>query len=249
MEEARFRVDVTVDERALHEVYLPHFRRVAGGGGGLGDVRLQLGQRALVRGERRAVDRHPPHRVGVGRLRHLRLHRRTARPGPVGRRRPRDRDALPPAAGPAPPGGRRVRCTWRSPTCEARVEATVATLLRFAGVFAGAPDPSVLAAPEHRALAREAAAASMVLLRNEGPLLPVAPDQGRVAVVGRLAAVANLGDGGSSDVYPPEVSTLLEGIRRRLSGGRRRAPRHRCGGGRGCRPGRRRGGVHQGRRG
>ena len=28
MENARFTVDVTADERALHEVYLPHFRRV-----------------------------------------------------------------------------------------------------------------------------------------------------------------------------------------------------------------------------
>lgn len=29
MENARFSVDVTADERALHEVYLPHFRHVA----------------------------------------------------------------------------------------------------------------------------------------------------------------------------------------------------------------------------
>ena len=71
----------------------------------------------------------------------------------------------------------------------------------------------MLASPEHRALAREAAASSMVLLRNEGALLPVAPGLGRVAVLGRLAAVPNLGDGGSSDVYPPEVSTLLDGVR------------------------------------
>ena len=28
IENARFKVDVTVDERALHEVYLPHFKRV-----------------------------------------------------------------------------------------------------------------------------------------------------------------------------------------------------------------------------
>ena len=32
MENARFSVDVQVDERALHEVYLPHFRRVAEAG-------------------------------------------------------------------------------------------------------------------------------------------------------------------------------------------------------------------------
>jgi beta-glucosidase len=34
-----------------------------------------------------------------------------------------------------------------------------------------------------------------------------------VAVLGRLAAVPNLGDGGSSDVRPPSVVTPLEGIR------------------------------------
>ena len=32
MENARFRVDVRADERALHEVYLPHFRRIVDGG-------------------------------------------------------------------------------------------------------------------------------------------------------------------------------------------------------------------------
>ena len=55
----------------------------------------------------------------------------------------------------------------------------------------------------------------MVLLRNEGDLCcPVAvrtADGGRARAGWR--AVANLGDGGSSDVYPPEVSTLLDGVR------------------------------------
>ena len=32
MENARFQVDITADERALHEVYLPHFKRVASEG-------------------------------------------------------------------------------------------------------------------------------------------------------------------------------------------------------------------------
>jgi beta-glucosidase len=32
MENARFRVDVTIEEGALHEVYLPHFKRVAAEG-------------------------------------------------------------------------------------------------------------------------------------------------------------------------------------------------------------------------
>ena len=71
----------------------------------------------------------------------------------------------------------------------------------------------------HRALAREVAQRSMVLVRNEGALLPVDPgDLQRVAVVGRLAAQPNLGDGGSSDVHPTEVVTPLDGLRAGLAG-------------------------------
>ena len=55
----------------------------------------------------------------------------------------------------------------------------------------------------------------MVLVRNDGQLLPVDPHGvGRVAVLGRLAAMRNLGDGGSSDVRASNVVTPLEGIRR-----------------------------------
>ena len=69
----------------------------------------------------------------------------------------------------------------------------------------------------HRALAREAAAASTVVLRNGGALLPLALDTiRRVAVLGRLAAVPNLGDGGSSDVRSSMVVTALDGLRERF---------------------------------
>ncbi|CAN5302662.1 hypothetical protein BH20ACT3_BH20ACT3_09250 [soil metagenome] len=104
----------------------------------------------------------------------------------------------------------------------AAVTRTVATLLRFAGVLdAEPPSTDLLACPRHRALAREAASASIVLLRNapiEGAaVLPL--DRGslrRVAVLGRLADTRNLGDGGSSDVWAPEVVTPLAGLRAAL---------------------------------
>ena len=81
-----------------------------------------------------------------------------------------------------------------------RVAETVATLLRFSEVFATDADRSVVGCSEHRQLARAAAVESMVLLRNDG-CLPVDPaDLSKVAVLGPLAAVPNLGDGGSSDV-------------------------------------------------
>lgn len=74
---------------------------------------------------------------------------------------------------------------------------------------------------EHRALAREVAARSIVLLRNEpvdgAPVLPLdRPGLRRLAVVGQLADVPNLGDHGSSDVRAPDVVTPLAGLRAAL---------------------------------
>ncbi len=94
----------------------------------------------------------------------------------------------------------------------------------------------MLACPEHRALAREAAVKGIVLLRNEAvppppacghsrdpgaaearPLLPLDPRTLRsLAVIGRLAAVPNTGDRGSSRVTPPYVVTPLAGLRAAL---------------------------------
>jgi len=79
----------------------------------------------------------------------------------------------------------------------------------------------VVACAEHRALAREVATRSIVLLRNEAmggaPLLPLdASALTNVAVVGRLAAIENTGDRGSSAVRPPYVVTPLQGLRAAL---------------------------------
>ncbi|MEO1002848.1 MAG: glycoside hydrolase family 3 C-terminal domain-containing protein [Cyanobacteria bacterium J06638_7] len=67
---------------------------------------------------------------------------------------------------------------------------------------------------EHRQLAREAATKAIVLLRNQGDALPFSGLRS-LAVVGRLAAVANLGDRGSSDTRPSpgSVVTPLAGLR------------------------------------
>jgi beta-glucosidase len=75
----------------------------------------------------------------------------------------------------------------------------------------------VIGCDDHRELAREVAAASTVLLRNDDSLLPLdASSTGRIALLGRLAAVRNLGDGGSSDVRSSRVVTPLEGLRARF---------------------------------
>lgn len=71
--------------------------------------------------------------------------------------------------------------------------------------------------PEHRTLAREVAATAMVLLRNEGSLLPLAPASGStVAVIGPNAEVVQFQGGGSAQVKPHHVVHPLAALRDRL---------------------------------
>jgi beta-glucosidase len=232
MENGRFVVDVTVDEAALHDVYLPHFRRIVDEGvavvmsaynavdgewcgqhrGLLTDVlRDEWGFEGMVisdwifglrdagRSVRAGLDVEMPYRM-------VRAHGLD--------------DDL--AAGEVTPDEIASAAT-----------RVVATLLRWNEVLSTpAPGRDVLSAPDHRDLAREAATKSIVLLRNEPvpgdgdggggagkgrPLLPLrAGDLHRVAVLGRLAAVRNLGDGGSSDVWAPTAVTPLDGLRAAL---------------------------------
>jgi beta-glucosidase len=111
----------------------------------------------------------------------------------------------------------------------ARIDDAARRLIRAQVRFATAGEldryrPEVVAGPEHRALAREAAARSVVLLENrpvprstgEGsaPVLPIEVGAvGSIAVIGWLAAEENLGDLGSSQVHPPSVVTVLDGLR------------------------------------
>jgi len=77
--------------------------------------------------------------------------------------------------------------------------------------------PSVLASPEHRAVALESARKSLVLLRNEGELLPLRKDLKKIVVTGPNADnTALLGDW--TVPQPAEnVTTVLEGIRAAVS--------------------------------
>jgi len=75
------------------------------------------------------------------------------------------------------------------------------------------PGPAVVESEEHIALAREAAEKSLVLLKNAGGVLPIVRREGlRIAVVGDLADTVNLGDRGSSMVASSQVTTPLAGI-------------------------------------
>ena len=69
---------------------------------------------------------------------------------------------------------------------------------------------SVVGSAEHRALALEIAEKGMVLLENNG-VLPLSKDA-RVQVAGPYANEGNVGDAGSSRVYDKNIITPFEGI-------------------------------------
>jgi beta-glucosidase len=218
IENARFKLDVTADERTLHEVYLPHFKQVVDAG-----VASVMSAYNAVNGEWCGQHREllttilreewgfdgiviSDFQLG------LRDAVRSVEAGldvemPYVQQRAQH---LPAAIADG---------TLAVAAVDRIAERVLATLLRFAGIIERPGDRAVLACPAHRALAREAAAASIVLLRNEGGLLPLDPSRiRRLAVVGRLARVPNIGDGGSSNVHPPHVVTPLEGLRAALPG-------------------------------
>jgi beta-glucosidase len=212
MENARFTVDVNVDERALHEVYLPHFERVAAGGvasvmSAYNSVNGEwCGQHARLLTEILRDEWGWDGFVTSDFIFGLRDPAASVMAGLDIEMPFRQQRAM--ALGDALADGSLTQAD-----VDRAVERIVATLLRFSTVFERQPPADVIGCDDHRALAREAAAASTVLLRNEGSLLPLVPDSiGRVAVLGRLAAVRNLGDGGSSDVRSSMVVTALDGL-------------------------------------
>ena len=76
-------------------------------------------------------------------------------------------------------------------------------------------DKSVILSKEHTSLAREAATKGIVLLKNENKILPI-PEGKKIAVVGRYANKRNTGDHGSSNVFSPYAVTPYEGLKNRF---------------------------------
>jgi beta-glucosidase len=218
MENARFTVDVRVDERSLHEVFLPHFRMIVEAGVAsvmsaynsvngewcgqnrtlLTDVlRDEWGFTGFVVSDFVWGLRDPVGSLAAGLDVEMPFAQQRAR-------------AL---SGALASGS----ASWAD--VDRAGLRILATQLRFAAAVAPEPPPAtVVVADAHRALARRVAARSMVLLRNEH-LLPLAADGlRRLAVLGRLADLPNTGDHGSSDVRAPFVVTPLEGLRAALPG-------------------------------
>ena len=90
-------------------------------------------------------------------------------------------------------------------------------LIERCGLLDGNPKSSRAQShgPAHRDLARRAAAEAVVLLKNDGSILPIS-DAGTIAVIGALADYPAIQGGGSSQVTPERIVTPLDGLQQSI---------------------------------
>ena len=95
---------------------------------------------------------------------------------------------------------------------EAELDARVREVIELALAFRSPLDPvAPLDVAGHHRLAERAAEQSIVLLKNDGALLPLAPGT-RVAVIGDFAESPRYQGAGSSLVNPTQLTTTLQAI-------------------------------------
>lgn len=121
-------------------------------------------------------------------------------------------------------GAKLVRAVESGEVPMADIDESALRIVRTLLAFSRAKDPqaypaSLIACGEHRRLALEVAEKSMTLLKNDGEVLPFSKEGvKRLAVVGRLADAENIGDYGSSRVFPPYVVSPRSGLAALLPG-------------------------------
>ncbi|WP_255027184.1 glycoside hydrolase family 3 C-terminal domain-containing protein [Rhodococcus sp. GA1] len=96
---------------------------------------------------------------------------------------------------------------------ESVLDTAAARVIELVQKAVAASDPgATFDADAHHALAREVAAQSIVLLRNENDLLPLATDA-NIAVIGELARTPRYQGAGSSRIEPTRLDNALDEIR------------------------------------
>jgi beta-glucosidase len=215
IEDKRFDVDVTIDERTLREQYLPHFQKA-----------VQVAHAGSVMSAYNSVNGHwcseNPHLLrdildgewafdGFVESDWVLGTRSTAPAAIAGL------DVEMPMA--QYYGGPLVQAVDDGgvplPDIDDAVRRILRKKLQFGLDQPAFVDAGVVESDAHRALTREAEQEAIVLLKNANNLLPLSPDAGTIAVVGALASVANLGDHGSSNSVPSSAVTPLQGLMER----------------------------------
>jgi beta-glucosidase len=215
IENTRMRVDVTVDERTLREVYLPHFKRAVDAG--VGSVMCAYNQ---VNGIYSCENSHLLHDILNGEWGFdgfvvsdwvFATHDTVASAlAGLDIEMPFARFYGQPLLAAVNGGSVPIEV----------IDGAVRRILRAkfrSGLFDEPPRldaATVVESAAHTALARAVERKAIVLLKNEGAVLPLArASTHRVAVVGALADTINLGDHGSSDTQSSYAITPLAGIR------------------------------------
>jgi len=211
-ETRRLSVDAIVDERTLHEIYLPNFEAAIVRGGAW-TVMSAYNQ---VNGA--FCSENPYLLTDVLRDRFGFTGLCMTDWGGVNERVEGVRagqDLEMPYIGPEH-DGQIVRAVRDGTLDEAAVDRAVAHVLGIVLRAHAARRPGSVFDPDaHHALARRAAAASVVLLKNEGAVLPLSR-LSRVAVLGAFATDPRFQGGGSSHVNPSRVDVPLDELRRAL---------------------------------
>jgi beta-glucosidase len=214
IENARFKVDVTISPRALHEIYLPHFKRVVDEG-----VAAIMSAYNSVNGEWCGQNKHLLTDILKEQwgfdgfvLTDFIFGMRDARKAALA-----GLDMEMPFQMHYHQHLKELVESGEVPV--ERIDDAVIRLLRqqLRLLRSETYEKELVGCENHRALSREASQKSIVLLKNDGDLLPLQEVQ-KIAVIGRFADMPNTGDDGSSDTRPAHVITPLAGIRAALDG-------------------------------
>lgn len=211
MENGRFKVDVTADARTLHEVYLPHFKRVVDQG-----AASLMSAYNSVNGEWASQNKE----LLTGILQEEWGFEGFVQSDWVFAVRDAKKAAL---------AGQHLEMPFANvfhrflpdliengEVPESVADDAALRILRQLVTFAQGRDPAdytrdVIGCEAHRRLAREAEQKSIVLLKNDGGVLPLR-DVRDVTLFGHLADMPNIGDHGSSTTQPAHVTTMLQGL-------------------------------------
>jgi beta-glucosidase len=219
IENARFKVSVEASERTLREVYLPHFKRCIDEG-----AASVMGAYNKFRGDHCCESEHLLTKVlrddwgfeGFVLSDFLFGIRDTVKAVNAGCdiEMPFQRHY----------GNKLIKAVKQGKVSLQVVDRSVRRILNTIIRFATREDPEqykqdMASSKEHIALSLMAAEKSITLLKNDTDILPLSPDRiHKLALIGRLADVGNIGDHGSSRVHPKHVITPLQGFRHTLSG-------------------------------
>ncbi|NQX96102.1 MAG: glycoside hydrolase family 3 C-terminal domain-containing protein, partial [Erythrobacter sp.] len=208
MENARFSVDVTIDDRALHEIYLPHFKACVDAG-----AQSFMSAYNSVNGEWAGQNKGLLDDILRGRWGFegfvLTDFIFGVRDGEKAIKAGLDLEMPFPMVWGRFLGSMVQKGSVDEALLDRALERAIMPQFQLPPIEEY--EASDLGCEAHKALAREAAVQSITLLKNEDDLLPLRPDA-NIVMLGELAAKPTLGDRGSSDGRPDHAVHPLEGM-------------------------------------